>query len=79
MKSFPEWTVPTQWWRPWQYATAAAALVIGACSATPSPKATECIARYQSCSLTAKDMPDYLACRSAVDADCLPQKDGGAP
>ncbi len=52
-------------------------LFLHGCSATPSPQAQTCIERYQACGLTAPTMADYVKCRDAVDAQCLPQKDGG--
>ena len=47
---------------------------------SPSALTVACVVRYQGCagSLTdASTMADYLACRGAVDRDCL--LDGGAP
>lgn len=49
-------------------------LLVAACGAAPSPAAQSCIGRYQACGLTSKDMPSYIACRDAVDKDCLPAK-----
>ena len=63
-------------------------MVGGACSlfsggSTPPPPSgatVACIVRYQGCASALTDastMADYLACRGAVDRDCL--LDGGAP
>ena len=63
-------------------------MVGGACSlfsgsSTPQPPSgatVACIVRYQGCASALTDastMADYLACRGAVDRDCL--LDGGAP
>lgn len=56
-----------------------AALVTVGCGAfTPTPTVQTCAERYQACVLAARSYDEYLVCRARVDADCLPQKDGGA-
>lgn len=50
---------------------------VACASATPTPQATGCIARYQLCASGSHGIQEYVWCRQAVDVDCLPGMDGG--
>lgn len=47
------------------------AVALACAGATPSPAAVTCAERYAACATLSTAMPEYVACRQAVDSDCL--------